>query len=204
MTLKLLPKIYYDLAIKNEKSMPVIFTDILIRMKVKIDKKELTDMIFSYLMLENETPEIISYKFYNTMDYNWVIMFINNKFDYINDFPLSEQALLKFCVSKYGVDNVYETHHYEDAHSNTVDEYYYDYNGDSGAVKTGVLAQEPIWKTFSTDTQTLLKTNTGKVVTNYEYEEKLNESKRNIFLIKPSYINQFVKKYETALKEIIE
>jgi hypothetical protein len=149
MSLQLLPKIYYDLAIRGENSIPVIIPDVMVRVEFSISEEERKQLFFDYTILDGETPEIISHKFYNTMDYNWVIMLINRRFDYIGDFPISYNLLFKHCQEKYGVDSVYDIHHYEDPYGNIVDELYYDYTNSQGFQPTGILAEEPIWKSYS-------------------------------------------------------
>ncbi len=192
--IKNLPKIMYDLAIRNENAIPVIIPDILVRINYRMTDIENRYMFFNYTMLDGETPEIISYKFYNTMDYHWVVMYINNRFDYITDFPMIYDSMMKFVISKYGEDKIYDIHHYEDPDGNVVDEYYYDYKNATNAQLKGLDATHPIWMSD-------YKTLEGIPVTNYEYEDGLNERKRQIKLIKSNYIGEFIKAYLKALKE---
>jgi hypothetical protein len=207
--IKNLPKIYYDLSVAGEAPAPVVIPDLVIRLNSKISVADRDVMMFSYFILDGETPEIISHKFYNTMDYHWVVMYINNRFDYIGDFPLKTTSLEKHIKKLYGEENMHNIHHYEDIYGNWVDELYYDYTNNMGSMPTGVLAEQPIWKTYyqysvenSTDWVTL-KRNKGIPVTNYEYEDRLNEGKRKITLIKPNFIGKFVKDYELALRAAI-
>jgi hypothetical protein len=54
-----------------------------------------------YDIIDGETPEIISEKFYGTPEYHWVVMLANEKFDYLNDFPLPESVLQKHISDSY-------------------------------------------------------------------------------------------------------
>jgi hypothetical protein len=75
-----------------------------------------------------------------------------------------------------------------------------------GNIPTGELANQPIWKEwyqYAVDQSTTwvkLKTVEAIPVTNYEWESRVNEAKREISVVRPEYITQFVRAYETALK----
>ena len=68
-----------------------------------------------YDIKDGETPEIIAEKVYGTAEYHWIIMLINEKFDYLADFPMTYDALLKYVEDKYGVGNEYAIHHHKNA-----------------------------------------------------------------------------------------
>lgn len=54
-----------------------------------------------YDIVDGETPEIISEKFYGTPEYHWVIMIANEKYNHISDFPLQETYLQKHIATYY-------------------------------------------------------------------------------------------------------
>lgn len=97
----------------------VVITDFI--RAVKIDQRLKDDDIFYdfYEAQDDEMPEVISHKFYKTTQYHWVIMLVNEKFDPWNDFPKSEQTLIKAAAEKYADINA--VHHYQDALGNIVD-----------------------------------------------------------------------------------
>lgn len=66
-----------------------------------------------YDIQSGETPDIIAAKYYGSSDYHWVIMLANERFDYLNDFPLDHYAFELYVNDKYG-DTLYDTHHHED------------------------------------------------------------------------------------------
>jgi hypothetical protein len=204
--MKLLPKIVYDLSIQNEAPMPVVIPDIIGRLNIKLSTDDFKTMIQNYIILDRETPEIISHKLYGTMDHHWTILYLNNRFDYVADYPMSEIGLEQYIVDKYGAEHRDTVHHYEDIHGNWTDQYYYDYKNTMGNIPTGELANQPIWKEwyqYAVDQSTTwvkLKTVEAIPVTNYEWESRVNEAKREISVVRPEYITQFVRAYETALK----
>lgn len=101
---------------KNEK---VLITDII--RAVKIDQGFLEDatLFVPYQARDDETPEIISYNFYGTVAYHWVVALLNGKYDYLNDYPRSELVVREYTLNKYGTLN--KIHHYEDLEGNWVD-----------------------------------------------------------------------------------
>ena len=98
------PNIYYDfkLGAAKDDSTLMIIKDI--TQNVRIKKEVLSNVVlFDYYHIqEGETPEIIAEKIYGSPLYHWVIMMVNERFDYIDDFPMSSYALEKHIETKYG------------------------------------------------------------------------------------------------------
>lgn len=90
---------------------------------IRIDPKLKQESIFYtiYRISDNETPEMISYKFYGATIYHWVIMLLNERFDPYDDFPKSDFILRKYCESKYS--NILGVHHYVDPFGVVCDEF---------------------------------------------------------------------------------
>ena len=101
-----------------------------------------------------------------------------------NEWPLSQIAFENYVLDKYGtLAKLDEIHHYE---SNEVKD------------STGVIifpkgvrvsaAQSVSYHEPLTSEQVTVNP-VSKAVTNYEHEQKVNDEKRRIFLIKPIYLN---------------
>jgi hypothetical protein len=106
------PKIVYDFDLSSGVDYRVI-TDI--TRNVRFRKKILENIsLYDYYDInEGETPEIISEKIYGTPYYHWVIMLANQRYDYINDFPISQIELDAHVTAKYGIDKIEHIHHYD-------------------------------------------------------------------------------------------
>lgn len=104
----------------NDKEF-VLVTDFI--KAIQIDTLLKSDSLFSdpYDVLDNETPEIISHKFYGTVDYHWVIMLINERYDFYSDFPKSDDIVRKETLRKFG--NLEGIHHYEDENGKIINYY---------------------------------------------------------------------------------
>jgi hypothetical protein len=46
-----------------------------------------------YISGDNETPDLISYKFYDSFQYHYIIMMANEKYDIYNDYAVSDDIL---------------------------------------------------------------------------------------------------------------
>jgi len=97
----------------------VVVTDFLRAIKIDPVLKDNSLMYDVYEIKDNETPEMISHKFYKSTQYHWVIMLVNEKFDPYRDFPKSDEILIEFAKTQY--TNINDVHHYEDANMNWVD-----------------------------------------------------------------------------------
>jgi hypothetical protein len=118
------------------------------------------------------TIEQVSDKFYNSPDYHWVIMAINDIVDARKEWPMGSSDLLAYCKKKYGETGIYETHHYRTV---DVDKLIVDY--DAADLANGNIEE----------------------VTNIQYEEELNNGKREIKILDPKYLAEFVSAYSNLI-----
>lgn len=107
------PTMLYDFIVNNQRVFYMV-RDITIN--VRFRKELLTNVVQyeHYDIQDGETPEIISEKFYGTPHYHWVIMILNEKYDYVDDFPLSTFELENFITAKYGAGHEHDINHWED------------------------------------------------------------------------------------------
>lgn len=100
------PKIYYDYEIGKNTDIKIV-TDITRNVRVIKDVLSNITLYDEYDIKEGETPEIIADKFYGSPLYHWVVMLTNERYDYVNDFPLPYAELEKHIKEKYGSRTVY-------------------------------------------------------------------------------------------------
>jgi hypothetical protein len=140
-----------------------------------------------YTIQNDDTPEIVSEKLYDSPYYHWVIMLVNYKFHYLNDFPISSKSLYKFTSDKYGVGNEYKTHHYE----KTI-------NGIKVIIDTPEVVDKPTDLNSPTYQEDLQNFNlyqqyvSDHRVTNYDYESFINDEKRKIKIIPKSIVDAII------------
>lgn len=112
MYFKKFPQFVYEFNIAG-KTKAMIITDITRNVRFRKEMLGNIELYDEYDIKEGETVEIIAERVYGNAEYHWVIMLVNEKFDYLADYPLTYNALLKYTEDKYGVGNEYDTHHYE-------------------------------------------------------------------------------------------
>jgi len=170
------PKILYDInGDGNNKVLPDIFRRIKIRSKLK-DNYALLD---KYDVENGESPETVAYKVYGSTDYWYVVCLMNNVVNRQHDWPLSYQAFEEYVNDKY--DNPGAVHHYEKLQSSghTVSEGPADYDH-----YVEVNADDP----------------DGQSVSNYEYEQRLQDQKRQIQILNPSYLPAFLEEFRKLIR----
>lgn len=163
MYFKDFPQFLYEFRVgtKNKTS---IVTDITRNIRFRRDVLANITVFDEYDIVDGETPEIIAEKVYGNPEYHWIIMLANDRYDYLEDFPLSQYELEKKIADKYP-SNVYGIHHYEDA--------------DGFVVNSNAVG--------------------ATSVSNYDYEHRLNETKRRIKIISPTLIGTVLRNFKELL-----
>ncbi len=168
------PNITYDFTAKTDAS-PIIGTlpDTTTAIRMTISDSDFSNLTTRYTIVGSELPEHVSQKWYKTPDLDWTIRFINDICDLSNEWPLPDIDLMNYVVAKYGSANVNNIHHYE-------------------KIPEGIVMD-----------QTFINTTYGSQyanpVTNFDYETRINDQKRYIYVIKVEYINDFVQQYMAQL-----
>lgn len=162
--------------------------------RAKIDPHVLNDLSFftKYKIIGNERPDNIAFKVYGDQYLDWLVMIGNNMINPINEWPLSQESFQNYLMSKYGSETkLYEIHHHETIEiKNSLNQI---------IIKQGLEVPSDYQLTYydyNLQSQKTI-TNATSAVTNYAYEEKIQNDRRNIYLIKPRYtaliINQLEK-----------
>jgi len=152
-----------------------VVTNLLKRVAVRTKVRTNTALYDTYDVKEGETPEILADMLYNDAEYHWVILLVNNVTDRYHQWPKNTNQFIAYINDKYS--NVDATHHYEISQV----------SGDT-TIKIDIGTDNTDYPTAS-------------IVTNFEYEEALEDKKRSIRLLDPSYIGLFVAEYEKLMGE---
>ena len=174
MYFKRFNKILYGFDKKNFKTV----TDIMQRIKVR--DKVLNNVVLynKYDVKSGDTPETIAYKHFGSADLHWVILLTNNIVDRYYDFPLSEQEFEIFLNDKY--DNPGGIHHYEITQS-------------SGK-QTGNGPND-----YTHKIEVNSDTPGATSVSNREFESRLQDEKRQIKLLDPRFLSQFLREFSLLI-----
>lgn len=146
-----------------------------------------------YNIIGDERPDNVAFKIYNDETLDWIVLLSNNILNIKTEWPLPQKAFDRFLIDKYKVgdepeENTYSRiyngiHHYESP----------EIKNSSGIVilKKGLTIPQFFtlrYYDFILEKE-VFESNFAIPVTNFEYENKIQESKRNIFLLKPRYLN---------------
>ena len=170
------PNRLYDLKGDGKQT---LIKDIFRRIKVRGVIKDNLALMTTYDVVPGDTPEIISYKHFGSTDYFWVICLMNDISDRYYDWPLDYQAFEEYVNDKY--DNPQAIHHYEKSQS----------SGATTGNGPGDFSHKIEVNSTDADAQS---------VSNYEYEQRLQDQKRQIKLLDKAYLNQFVEEFERLIQ----
>ena len=145
-----------------------------------------------YQILGDERPDQVAFKIYGDQYLDWLILLSNNVLNLEHEWPLTEQSFYKYLLSKYTSEsNFNAVHHYE-----TVE-----VKNSKGMIMINKGMEVP--QTYSVkyydDGSLVSATNITEAVTNYEYEEKIQNSRRNIFILKPIYVTLAINSIEELM-----
>jgi len=142
----------------------LILTDITRNIRFRRDVLANITVYDYYDVVDGETPEIVAEKVYGNAGYHWIVMLVNERYDYLKDWPLTQPNLDQYIVDKYGA-SANSIHHYE--------------NAKRAVVPSSYPLAVPI--------------------TNANYEERLNESKRTIKIISRELLSTILKNFKDEI-----
>ena len=166
-----------------------------------------------YEISNDDRPDNVAFNFYGDSNLDWLVLLCNNIINIQSEWPMSQKSFDNYLISKYTesgdsdtdtYDRIYNgVHHYETKqikNSNDVEilaegltvspDYtltYYDW-----LVSGYVILSKAANETYNTSLLT--------PITNYQYEEKIEDDKRNIFLLKPLYISLVIDDLSEMMK----
>lgn len=163
-------------------------------------------IFYAYSIQDGDTPEIIAYKYYGDPYRYWVVLVANEMMDPSWNWPLDTRQFTTYLIDKYqaaanGANVLSYTqstiHHYEKIITT------YDDSVQTTVIKNIIVDEDtynatvPSSKSASFPSENALVSYSvsKEAVSIFDYENNLNESKRNIKLINSAYVgdieNQF-------------
>ena len=165
--------------------------------RTKISQTIFDDLTYftKYQVIADERPDNVAYKVYGDSNLDWMVMLANNVTNLQNEWPLEEQSFYRFLINKYGSEAGIETvHHYES--QKVID------SKEKVIVPKGLEVPSNYSVTFlDSGTKTeQIRTNITDAITNRQFEERVQDEKRNIFLIKPRFIGLIIEEMERVME----
>ena len=137
-----------------------------------------------YEVKGNDRPDNVAFEVYNDSSLDWVVLITNNIVNIQTEWPMSQVDFDAYLLEKYGsYDTLYNgVHHYETEELKN--------SQDVVIVPAGLQVESDYSVTYYDSlTDTMITRSPIITVTNYDYEESLENNKRNIFILKPRYLN---------------
>tara|TARA_B100000029_G_scaffold455768_1_gene483269 strand:+ start:2210 stop:2737 length:528 start_codon:yes stop_codon:yes gene_type:complete len=175
MYFKALPNMIYPYVedtggVKKEKNL--IVKDIFRRVHKDEFFNNRTNLI-EYFLEDGETPELAAYNLYGSSEYHWILLICNDIVNPRTEWARSQRDLLAYTKNKYGTNNITSVHHYV----NSTD--------------TSIIEEWDATRLAGAEIQ---------AVTNLQYEEDLNDKKRQIFYLHKNFLKDFIQQYKRLVE----
>ena len=150
-----------------------------------------------YKIVGDDRPDNVAFDFYGDSELDWLVLACNNIINVQNEWPMLQNDFDRFLLDKYETYvNLNATHHYETQEIK---------NSRDVVIVPKELQCE------SDYTLTYFDSNVGRLVTvqsddcttevtNYTYEERIEDAKRNIYLLIPQYVSIIRDDMEEAME----
>ena len=169
-------------------------------------------LFYQYDIQEHDTPESIANKYYGTVDRFWLVLFANQILDPQWGWPLTSAQFGDYITDKYAQyvytydpatvlafvqSTIYgytKTVTTTDGYTglSTTNTYYLDQNG-YNLLLTGTNTQ------YFPDGNSVTQTVTKQVLSLYDWENQLNESKRKINIINSQYVSSIESQFMSLM-----
>ena len=136
-----------------------------------------------YQIRGDDRPDNVAFEIYNDSTLDWLVLLANNIVNIQNEWPIPNSVFDELMIEKYDtyVNLINGIHHYETIEVKDA--------RDVVIVNKGLQVESTYSVTFFDEIAGDTKTITPTIpVTNYQYEQKINDTKRNIYLLKPKYL----------------
>ena len=173
------PLMAYDVAgNENYKLLP----NIIKRVKLRSGLRSGSFLFDNYDVKDGENPEDIAFKWFGDAQLHWVILMTNNITDRYYQWPLTQPQFQEHLEDKYGAGNEDSVHHYENTQA-------------SGRTTSNGPND------FSHKVECNSDDGDPDIITNRQYEQRLQDKYRSIRLLDRRFLQDFVDEFEGLIKE---
>ena len=136
-----------------------------------------------YTIKGNDRPDIVAQKFYNDAKLDWIVLLSNNIINIQDEWPVDSNTFNELMIRKYGEQGFNDPHHYETIEIKSFDKNF-------TLLEKGIKVPPDFEISFydaASGRQRLIQ-NTNIMISNLEHETKVQDDKRNIFLLRKNLI----------------
>ena len=148
-----------------------------------------------YSVEGDDRPDNVAHKVYENSDLDWVILLANNITHIPTEWPMPQNDFDRFLLDKYdNYDTIYNgIHHHETIEVKD--------SNDVTIIPEGLQVSSDFNQSYYDHyLQKIVDTvDITRPVTNYEYEEKLENKKREIFILKQEYLTVIIDDIEDLM-----
>ena len=158
--------------------------NLFMRGKLREDIFQDASVFTKYKIKGDDRPDNVAYEVFGDANLDWLVLTCNNIINVYEEWPMTQFNFENYLLEKYGTyENINATHHFETT----------EVKNTSGVVilPAGLEVDSNYSITFFDEKTEGMTTVNSPVteVTNYMYEDRLQEDRRNIFLLKRRFLN---------------
>lgn len=185
-----LPNLEYQSFLSTSKGSDeyLLVKNIFRRVKLRDDLQNVFTIFNKYQIQEGARPDTVAEELYGSSQYDWVVLIGAGIINVRNEWPLSNGDIYRYSEQLYGND-LNDVHHYETTEVK-------DSNG-----RLILPAGKIVDSTFTIPNPNIPIQTLNPVVgiSNYEYEVIKNNKKRDIYVLKPAYLQQVINDTRKAM-----
>lgn len=187
-----LPELQYQSFLKDRLSTEdyIVVKNFFRRIKLRDDLQSIFTLFNKYVILDGERPDTLAEKFFGDSSLDWVVLISAGIINVYDEWPLSNHDLYNFVVDTYGVENVSGIHHYET--ELVVD------SSNRLILKSGLIVDADF--TIPDPDDYSLTLNPVNGITNLEYETLKNDRKREIYVLKSNFLEDFIENTRSLMR----
>ena len=212
-----LPNILYQSPLPDRSSTSDIIEikNIFRRSKLYDYLKDNATLFNKYIIEDGDRPDTIADDIYGSSRYDFVVILTAGIVNIHDEWPLQDYQMYNLALSKYGSETkMNEIHHYEtyeikDSQGrqilppNLIVDSTFKIDGSAlrfGSNRFNLISESGNIQLDDKNEYTVTTDNIARPVTNFEFEISLNEKKREIDLLRPSYLQTFVSDLQDVLR----
>ena len=151
------------------------------RIKLRDDLHNSFTVFDKYEIPEGARPDTVAEELYGNPEFDWIVLTVAGILNVRNQWPLNNRDLYNYCLDKYGEslnsNRFFETTEVKDSNDRLI-------------LPKGKVVDSNF--TIPKPGEPTATINPVVGINNFEYETRLNNEKRNIFILKEGYLQQFL------------
>jgi len=178
-----LPNLRYPSFLREKKSSLdyIEVKNVFRRIKLRDDLQSNFTIFNKYEIEEGMRPDTVAEELYGNPEFDWIVLTVAGILNVRNEWPLNNRDLYNYCLDKYD-DSLNSVRFFETKEVKNADG------------KLILPKGKVVDSGFTIPNPDNVSANLNPVVgiSNYEYETRLNDEKRNIYVLREGYVQTFL------------